>query len=130
MNEMPLVLAITQPTTAARLIAAPASMISRPARWSANTPHPSCAMARIVKVITAWRCSLCTPIAAAWIAPAPIDAIAATATAGANVDVPARMRDRAKISGETAVITPPRTGEPVSGCTRIVAWRYPRARSA
>ena len=44
----------------------------------------------IVNVITAWRCSLWTPIAAAWMAPAPIDAIAAIATAGAIVVAPAR----------------------------------------
>ena len=30
--------------------------------------------ATIVNAITAWRCSLCTPMAAAWMAPAPSDA--------------------------------------------------------
>ena len=86
MNEMPLALAMIQPTTAAPLIAAPASAMTRPQRCSANTPQPSCRIARIVNVITAWRCSLCTPMAAAWMAPAPIEAIAATATAGAMRD--------------------------------------------
>ena len=79
-NEIPEVFAISQPTTAAPLMTMPASASMRPLRTSAIAPHPSWSSASTANAITAWRCSLWTPMAAAWMAPAPSDAAAPIAS--------------------------------------------------
>ena len=80
MKEMPLVLASTQPPKKTAFATAPSATTMRPGRASTRAPQPSWIAATIVKVITAWRCSLCTPMAAAWMAPAPSDAAPPTAS--------------------------------------------------
>src|SRR4029078_7132683 len=77
---------------------------------------------RIVNVITACRCSLWTPMAAAWIAPAPIDATAAAAAPCASVDAPVRARGCANNSRETAVITPPLRANPSAAPVERSYW--------
>ena len=103
MNPMPLVLARIQPPIAATLMPAPTKSATRVGSSSASTPKPICATARIVNATTADRCSLCTPIAAAWMAPAPIEANAVTATAGATARVSAVAGARPKKSEATPV---------------------------
>ncbi len=79
-KPMPLVLASTQPPTAAALPATPSSATAREGRTSTSAPQPIWNAAVSANATTAARCSLCAPAAVAWIAPAPIDARAATET--------------------------------------------------
>ena len=74
MKEMPLVLAM-HPTAEDGDVGHGAEGEEDPARaGEGEAPQPSWMAATIVKAITAWRCSLCTPMAAAWMAPAPSEA--------------------------------------------------------
>ena len=82
MKEIPLCFASTQPAKNAVLATAPASTNKRRGYMRTSTPQPICATARAVNTRTAWWCSPCAPIAAAWMAPAPIDANAPTASSG------------------------------------------------
>ena len=83
MNEMPEVLAMTQPMAAPPLISTPARMTRRCGFSRAATPQPICSTAMITKVTDAALASLCAPAAVAWMAPAPREANAAAAsTAG------------------------------------------------
>ena len=64
---------VTHPATAAMLTAAVASAAARLGRASASRPAPSCSTAVTTKMRASCGCSAWTPVAAAWIAPAPID---------------------------------------------------------
>ena len=78
-NPMPVVLVSSHPATAAPLPATPARYSHRPGRANTSAPQPTWNTASSAKASAACPCSPCTPTALAWITPAPIDAIAASA---------------------------------------------------
>ncbi len=80
-KPMPLVLASTHPTSAPPLMATPARLMRRPDRPRASAPHAIWSAAVTEKATTAERGSLCAPAAAAWMAPAPSEAMAAAFSA-------------------------------------------------
>src|SRR4051794_14593491 len=93
MKLMPRDLARTQPTTAASPPMKPMAATARPGRQKATVPHTTWKAPRSVKAITAWWCSAWAPMAAAWMAPAPMDAAPATARSRAPTVMGAAAAD-------------------------------------
>ena len=86
MNHNPHNFAINHPPTAATLVTIPTTAIGRVGRRSADAPQMIWSAATTVNVIAAGRSSACTPMAAAWIAPAPRLASPATRISPARGD--------------------------------------------
>ncbi len=85
-HEMPVSLVTSQPPTATAFATMTAHAAGVTGRSSAHRPAPSCATATTTNRRASSGCSAWMPVAAAWMAPAPSEAIAATARPGKRRD--------------------------------------------
>src|SRR3954454_8609144 len=112
---MPVIRVASQAPTAMALTANSGTATQRLRRASATRPAPTWAMEQRMNSRANCGCSACTPAAAAWMTPAPIDAMAATVNPGTRVvDRPPESASDAANMGSTI--------SPSPGTARVM-WR-------
>ena len=84
-HEMPVIRVASQKATATALMMTRGTATNRLGRIKATRPAPNWAIAHTMNRRANWGCSACTPAAAAWMTPAPIDVIAAMVRPGTRV---------------------------------------------